>query len=186
MSDSLIIIPTYNEKENIEKIIRKVFSLEKTFHILIVDDGSPDGTAAIVKNLQTEFQEQLHIEERTGMINFSIVGRNCSADQRKEYFAWDKKYHERYLICEEINSEYPDFHASVGGEISIDIAPRGNNKSKAWDVLSKEYDHIHFFGDKMTYGGNDYPLALTIELSKTGTTYPVESYKQTWEVLKQL
>ena len=65
MSDSLIIVPTYNEKENIEKIIRKVFSLEKSFHILIVDDGSPDGTANIVKNLQKEFSEQLHIEERT-------------------------------------------------------------------------------------------------------------------------
>ena len=65
MSDSLIIIPTYNEKENIEKIIRKVFSLEKSFHILIVDDGSPDGTATIVKNVQSEFPSQLHIEERT-------------------------------------------------------------------------------------------------------------------------
>ena len=57
MSDSLIIIPTYNEKENIEKIIRKIFSLEKSFHILIVDDGSPDGTGTIVKALQTEFSE---------------------------------------------------------------------------------------------------------------------------------
>jgi len=73
MSDSLIIIPTYNERENIEKIIRKVFSLEKTFHILIVDDGSPDGTAAIVKNLQTEFQEQLHIEERTGKLGLGTA-----------------------------------------------------------------------------------------------------------------
>jgi dolichol-phosphate mannosyltransferase len=73
MSDSLIIIPTYNEKENIEKIIRKIFSLEKTFHILIVDDGSPDGTAAIVKNLQTEFQEQLHIEERTGKLGLGTA-----------------------------------------------------------------------------------------------------------------
>ena len=73
MSDSLIIIPTYNEKENIEKIIRKVFSLEKTFHILIVDDGSPDGTAAIVKNLQTEYQEQLHIEERTGKLGLGTA-----------------------------------------------------------------------------------------------------------------
>ena len=52
MSDSLIIIPTYDEKENIEKIIRKIFSLEKSFHILIVDDGSPDGTASIVKRLK--------------------------------------------------------------------------------------------------------------------------------------
>ena len=73
MSDSLIIIPTYNEKENIEKIIRKVFSLEKTFHILIVDDGSPDGTAAIVKNLQTESQQQLHIEERTGKLGLGTA-----------------------------------------------------------------------------------------------------------------
>ncbi len=63
---NIIIIPTYNEKENIEKIIRKVFSLEKVFHILIVDDGSPDGTADIVKGLQQEFTDKLFIEERTG------------------------------------------------------------------------------------------------------------------------
>ena len=49
MSDSIVIIPTYNEKENIENIIRAVFGLEKAFHILVIDDGSPDGTAAIVK-----------------------------------------------------------------------------------------------------------------------------------------
>jgi len=64
VSDSLVIIPTYNEKENIEKIIRKVISFPKEFHILIVDDNSPDGTASIVKNLQQEFPEQLHILER--------------------------------------------------------------------------------------------------------------------------
>ncbi len=73
MSDSLIIIPTYNEKENIERIIRKVFSLEKSFHILIVDDGSPDGTAGIVKKLQSEFPEQLHIEERTGKLGLGTA-----------------------------------------------------------------------------------------------------------------
>lgn len=64
--DKLVIIPTYNEKENIEKIIRKVFSLPGNFHLLIVDDGSPDGTADIVKKLQSEFSEQLHIMERKG------------------------------------------------------------------------------------------------------------------------
>ena len=72
MSDSLIIIPTYNEKENIERIIRKVFSLEKAFHILIVDDGSPDGTADIVKSLQKEY-EGLHIEERTGKLGLGTA-----------------------------------------------------------------------------------------------------------------
>ncbi len=73
MSDSLIIIPTYNEKENVEKIIRKVFSLEKLFHILIVDDGSPDGTATIVKNVQSEFPSKLHIEERTGKLGLGTA-----------------------------------------------------------------------------------------------------------------
>jgi len=65
-TDSIVIIPTYNEKENIESIIRAVFGLEKAFDVLIIDDGSPDGTAAIVKGLQAEFAERLHIVERTG------------------------------------------------------------------------------------------------------------------------
>ena len=66
MKENVVIIPTYNEKENIEKIIRHVFSLKSEFHILIVDDGSPDGTALIVKNLQTEFPSQLFMLERSG------------------------------------------------------------------------------------------------------------------------
>ena len=66
MSDSLVIIPTYNEKENIEKILHKVFSLSHQFHVLIVDDGSPDGTANIVKSLQNTYPQQLFIEERKG------------------------------------------------------------------------------------------------------------------------
>ncbi len=66
MSDSLVIIPTYNEKENIEKIIETVFSLKKEFHILIVDDGSPDGTGGIVKSLQKKYPTALHLMEREG------------------------------------------------------------------------------------------------------------------------
>ena len=66
MPDSIVIIPTYNEIENIERIIRKVFSLPHDFHILIIDDGSPDGTPLIVKQLQKEFSERLFMEERAG------------------------------------------------------------------------------------------------------------------------
>ena len=73
MSDSIVIIPTYNEKENIETIIRKVFSLSDDFHVLIVDDGSPDGTAAIVKALQSEFPGQLFIEERRGKMGLGTA-----------------------------------------------------------------------------------------------------------------
>jgi len=66
MDKKIVIIPTYNEKENAEKIIRKVFSLAGDYNILIIDDGSPDGTAAIVKNLQKEFPERLFLIERSG------------------------------------------------------------------------------------------------------------------------
>ncbi|MFT6880196.1 MAG: dolichol-phosphate mannosyltransferase, partial [Arcticibacterium sp.] len=66
MNENLVIVPTYNEKENIEAIIRKVFSLSEAFHLLIVDDGSPDGTAAIIKSLQNEFPGQLYMQEREG------------------------------------------------------------------------------------------------------------------------
>jgi Glycosyltransferases involved in cell wall biogenesis len=66
VSDSVVIIPTYNEKENIEKIVRKVFSLAVDFDILVVDDGSPDGTGSIVKQLQSEFTGRLFLEERRG------------------------------------------------------------------------------------------------------------------------
>jgi dolichol-phosphate mannosyltransferase len=64
--DSIVIIPTYNEKENIEQMIRKVFSLPHEFHLLIVDDGSPDGTQTIIKNLQNVYPESLFMETRTG------------------------------------------------------------------------------------------------------------------------
>ena len=73
MSDSLVIIPTYNEKENIEKLVRTIFSLNKLFHILIVDDGSPDGTADIVKDLQSKFQDCLFIQERTGKLGLGTA-----------------------------------------------------------------------------------------------------------------
>ncbi|MCH5327625.1 MAG: glycosyltransferase, partial [Coprobacter sp.] len=64
--DGIVIIPTYNEKENVENIIRAVFGLERRFHVLIIDDGSPDGTAAIVRSLQEEFADRLFLMERAG------------------------------------------------------------------------------------------------------------------------
>jgi len=73
MDKKIVIIPTYNEKENIEKIIRCVFSLSELFHILVIDDGSPDGTAAIVKNLIPEFEDKLFIEERSGKLGLGTA-----------------------------------------------------------------------------------------------------------------
>jgi len=73
VSKNIVIIPTYNEKENVEKMIRKVFSLETPFHLLIVEDNSPDGTAEIVKKLMKEFPEQLHILERKGKLGLGTA-----------------------------------------------------------------------------------------------------------------
>ena len=73
-SDTIVIIPTYNEKENIEAIIRAVTSLEKTFDILVIDDGSPDGTAAIVKRLmENEFSGRVHLIERSGKLGLGTA-----------------------------------------------------------------------------------------------------------------
>lgn len=74
MSDrKIVIIPTYNEKENIERIIRKVFSLDGGYEILIIDDGSPDGTAAIVKSLQKEYPDRLNLIERAGKLGLGTA-----------------------------------------------------------------------------------------------------------------
>jgi len=73
VTDRLVIIPTYKEKENIEKIIRKVFTLTPEFHALIIDDNSPDGTADIVKALIPEFQDKLHIIERSGKLGLGTA-----------------------------------------------------------------------------------------------------------------
>jgi dolichol-phosphate mannosyltransferase len=86
--DSIVIIPTYNEIENIERIIRKVFSLPHDFHVLIIDDGSPDGTPIIVKQLQKEFPETLFIEERAGKQGLGtayIHGFRWSIERRYDY-----------------------------------------------------------------------------------------------------
>ena len=89
-SDSIVIIPTYNEKENIEKIIQAVFGLEKCFHILIIDDGSPDGTATIVKDMMAreEYADRLFLVERSGKQGLGtayIAGFRWALERSYEY-----------------------------------------------------------------------------------------------------
>lgn len=89
MSEALVIIPTYNEKENIDQMVRKVFSLPAEFDLLIVDDGSPDGTGAMVKELMQEFPNRLFLEERTGKLGLGtayIHGFKWGLKRAYEYF----------------------------------------------------------------------------------------------------
>ena len=87
-SDSIVIIPTYNEKENIEKIIRAINKLDKQFHILVIDDGSPDGTGAIVKRMQQEMPDRLFLIERTGKLGLGtayIAGFKWALEHEYDY-----------------------------------------------------------------------------------------------------
>jgi dolichol-phosphate mannosyltransferase len=112
VSDSIVIIPTYNEKENIERMIRTIFHLTKQFHILIVDDNSPDGTAGIVKKIQKEFSEQLFIVERSGKLGLGtayLTGFKWALANNYEYiFEMDADFSHNpddlmglYLACSE-------------------------------------------------------------------------------------
>jgi phosphomannomutase len=97
-----------------------------------------------------------NINERVGMINISTVGRECTALQRLQYLNWDKKSRERESIIKTILSSNPDLDATIGGEISIDIYPKGRDKSQ---VLFDIQGETFFFGDKCELGGNDYTVA---------------------------
>lgn len=89
MPDGIVIIPTYNEKENIARLIINVFSLQRNFHILVVDDNSPDGTAEVVKNLQERFKEQLFLQVRSGKSGLGtayIHGFKWALEREYKYF----------------------------------------------------------------------------------------------------
>ena len=88
MSDSIVIIPTYNEEENVEKMIRKVMSFYKVFHVLFVDDSSPDGTGEIIQRLQLEFPGKIHLETRKGKLGLGtayIHGFKWAIDKKYDY-----------------------------------------------------------------------------------------------------
>ena len=120
-----------------------------------------------------------HIEERPGMVNFSIVGRNATMGERKLYVQYDQKDNERSLIAELFNKEFPTLQATVGGDTGFDIAPIGLDKSQIMKDFNKD-DQIYFFGDMMELGGNDYPLAI-----KVSDPIQVSDWKETKEYLEK-
>lgn len=134
--NKLVIIPTYNEKENIEKIIRKVFSLPGDYHLLIVDDGSPDGTAAIVKNLQSQFAAQLHLLERKGKLGLGtayIAGFKWALQREYDYiFEMDADFsHDP----EDLNRLYE--RCAKGADVVI-----GSRYTKGGSVVNWPWDRI--------------------------------------------
>lgn len=98
-----------------------------------------------------------HIEYRQGMVNLSFVGRNCTQEQREEYYKWDKENQQRAMFAEEFDAMFPEFMAQIGGEISLDIFRKDKDKRQVRNWYPN--DTLHFFGDKCQPGGNDYSLA---------------------------
>ena len=122
-----------------------------------------------------------HIEHRPGGINFSILGRGeDSMKYRKEYVKWDINTTERILMADRIRSEFPDLNIQIGGETGLDISD--SDKSQILVDFNPE-DEIHFFGDMMLEGQNDYPLAKAVQ-ECGGYTHHVKNWEDTQTQLR--
>lgn len=111
-----------------------------------------------------------YIERCVGMINFSVLGRDCPYEERLRYQAWDKENCEREKLSQELRTMFPQYEFCVGGSISMDIIPNGCSKAQVAQKLRDDYpdEEIIFFGDKTMVGGNDYELAFALsELDNT-------------------
>lgn len=124
-----------------------------------------------------------HLELRPGMINFSIVGRNATNQQRKKYYNWDKKNQERKKLAVLSMTKFPDLDVKIGGEISVDIYPNGNDKRQAVSFLRNENPDvsIYFFGDRTDKDGNDY--SVVVSLIDGDKSHTVKGFKETYKIL---
>lgn len=132
-----------------------------------------------------------HIENRPGMINFSIVGRNASHLQRKGYNTYDRREKERENITTYINQKYSDtLEASIGGMISIDICPKGSNKGQAFKWIHEKFKDedpcYRFFGDQAKPSGNDWELIKEMErMGVNHSFHCVKDDKETLSILRK-
>ena len=153
------------------------------------------------QNLLTYLGEQLrmtdypvkagnHIEDRGTLLNFSIVGRDCSLVQRKDYYEYDKLVGERKNISKYIKESWSNLDAVIGGQISIDIYPKGNDKSQILDIIEQERlvqpDEYIFIGDGIDNKGNDYPLAKLMNRRGDCSSFHTNGWEHTMQILEKL
>jgi phosphomannomutase len=135
-----------------------------------------------------------HREDRGAMLNFSVVGRDCTLYERLKYFEWDSAHGEREKIANEIKRRWPELDAVIGGQISIDIAPKGNDKSQVIKRVKNNNSNCEyiFIGDRTMEGGNDYPLAKVMnelnncKVYQAGEPSAEDGYKTTQKILEEL
>ena len=131
-----------------------------------------------------------HIEDRGSMVNFSVVGRNCTQEQREKYYEWDKEKGERRKMSIFLKNKFKDLDAVIGGQISIDIYPKGNDKSQVLNVIEQERlvppSEYIFIGDGIENGGNDYPLAELMDNTEICDWYHTNGWEHTQQILESL
>lgn len=137
-------------------------------------------------DLELPIKRGTFIEYRNGMINVSPIGRNASTSERNDFEAYDKQHGVRQTLIEKLKEKFDDsldLKYSIGGQISFDVFPTGWDKTYCLRHVEKEgYKHIHFFGDKMYEGGNDYEMTLDSRV----TSHPVTCPEDTIKIVKDL
>ena len=136
-----------------------------------------------VESSEYETKTGRHIEHRPGMLNFSVVGRNATQSQRREYYSWDRRSLERKKFAVQLMANFPGMDATIGGEISVDIYPLEYDKRQSVSYLRHEHPgkKICFFGDKTDKHGNDY--SVVISLTEDDNLHSVLNYLQTKEII---
>lgn len=149
--------------------------------------GLRDTLKRVVKDSPSPLKGVTHQQERTGMLNFSIVGHEATPAQRAQYSSYDNEHSERTKIVEELKTLYPKLDFVIGGAVSIDIFNVGHDKSQVIERYFEEaieHNQIIFVGDRIAFPGNDYALATALQQHSNGRTYEVESWQDTAELLK--
>ena len=140
-----------------------------------------------IKLIESDFSIRTgqHFEHRTGMCNFSIVGRGANLEERAKYVRYEGDVGERGHIVHKFNKLFPGVTATAGGDTGIDIYPTGKDKAQIIKDFAKT-DTLYFFGDRMDEAGNDYTLAQAIKKISPKGCYSVDSWQETWYSLGYL
>lgn len=141
----------------------------------------------IIKQSDFKIRSGPNIEYRTGLISFSIVGKNASKEERQRYMMWDKTSKERVKIAQKVQETFPNLSVFLSGETSVDICEKGFDKSQVLKYFN-EMDSVVFFGNEIKGFGNDKPLAQAMYNAgrKKYNVCQVSSWQETFEYLKKI
>lgn len=137
-----------------------------------------------IADLDIPIKRGTFIEFRNGMLNVSPIGRNCSQEERDEFERFDKEAGVRAKMVETLRKEFAEYNLtySIGGQISFDVFPQGWDKTYCLQFVTKDFDTVHFFGDKTFKGGNDYEIYESELTIGHTVTSPEDTRKQCTEL----